>query len=323
MSGIQKLATKSYLFSLKIGARFPKLMKLSTKTNGKVFMPKLEAFTNKAIDKATGLNISAVRKDISCLLAKENACINKDHKNMDRYISSALEADIIAYETLRAFGIGAEDGLTDFHSFCLAQYHRWGLLARWRFQSLGRGSKAALETYAAAVRSSNPVQNYCGLIEPSSGNFFFADNELKGKRLLDLGCNTGSRLYSLRITNNHGHLNDPFAFTEGLDRDPVIVAFANKILDRPYVKLGDFFEPLPYPDETFDFVTSNYAMYYYFNWEQSLYNLAKEIQRVLKRNGMAFLDTGGLSFSKKELEIFKRLIDITLVPGKYMIFKKL
>jgi SAM-dependent methyltransferase len=323
MSGIQKLATKSYLYSLKIGTRLPNWMKLNTKTNGKVFMPKLEASINKAIDKATGLTISAVRKDISSLLAKENTGIIKDHKHMDRYISSALEADIIAYETLSAFGIGAEDGLSDFYSFCLAQYHRWGLLARWRFQSLGRGAKAALERYAAAVRSSNPIQNYRGLTEPSSGSFFFADNELKGKRLLDLGCNTGSRLYALRITNNHEHLNDPYAFAEGLDRDPIIVAFTNKILDRPYVKLGNFFDPLPYPDGTFDFVTSNYAIHYYSNWEQSLYELAKEIQRVLKINGMGFLDKGGLSFSSKELEILRRLIDITLVPGGYVILKKL
>jgi SAM-dependent methyltransferase len=104
--------------------------------------------------------------------------------------------------------------------------------------------------------------------------------------ILDIGCGGGSTLKKLANIASEGKVY-------GIDYSPVSVKVARK-LNRKLVEVGrvEIIEgnvsTLPFPDNTFDFVTAIETHYY---WPDLVVNM-KEVSRVLK-HGAIFLIVGG------------------------------
>ena len=93
-----------------------------------------------------------------------------------------------------------------------------------------------------------------------------------GKSLLDLGCGTGKFLALAQAAG--------FESVSGVDASPQMIATAKMTAPGAEVKMGAF-ETLPWPDQSFDQVTSIEALYYSPEPQQ----VFEEVARVLKLGG--------------------------------------
>jgi ubiquinone/menaquinone biosynthesis C-methylase UbiE len=97
-------------------------------------------------------------------------------------------------------------------------------------------------------------------------------NPSSGTSLLDLGCGTGAFLSRAQAAG--------FEPICGIDASPKMIALSRTNAPKADVRVGAF-EALPWPDATFDHVTSIEALYYCLAPRVAL----EEVARVLKPSG--------------------------------------
>lgn len=95
---------------------------------------------------------------------------------------------------------------------------------------------------------------------------------IKGKKVLDLGC--GSGIYA-KILKRRG------AIVSGVDISPKMIEIAKQYVKGVEFKVGSVYK-LPYKPETFDVVLASLVVHYFPNLDKAF----KEIKRVLKKNGI-------------------------------------
>lgn len=101
--------------------------------------------------------------------------------------------------------------------------------------------------------------------------FRYLDIPLKGKEVLDLGCGDGYDLSQIKLKE---------ANVFGIDSSEEMVKLAQQKNPEANIKLG-LFENIPFPDNSFDVVTSKWA----FQTSAEIAPIYHEIVRVLKPNG--------------------------------------
>jgi len=95
---------------------------------------------------------------------------------------------------------------------------------------------------------------------------------IKGKKILDLGC--GSGIYT-KILKRRG------AIVRGIDISPKMIELAKKNVKGVEFRVGTVYK-LPYKSGTFDIVLASLVVHYFSNLNKAF----KEIRRVLKKNGI-------------------------------------
>jgi ubiquinone/menaquinone biosynthesis C-methylase UbiE len=111
---------------------------------------------------------------------------------------------------------------------------------------------------------------------------------IKGKRILDLGCGPGIHAKKLF---------DMGAKIKGIDISKELIELARKEAPEIEFKLGDA-EKLPYKNSEFDIVVSSLVLCHLKNWGKVL----REVKRVLKRNGI-FIFSGYNPVTEKFVKI--------------------
>jgi ubiquinone/menaquinone biosynthesis C-methylase UbiE len=104
----------------------------------------------------------------------------------------------------------------------------------------------------------------------------------KQTKILDLGCGAGRHVYFLANENIDAH---------GVDISKDGIAYTQKLLSENGLKANlevSSVDSIPFADEYFDGIIC-YAVLYYCKSEQ-IGKAAKEIYRVLKHNGLAFIE---------------------------------
>jgi ubiquinone/menaquinone biosynthesis C-methylase UbiE len=94
---------------------------------------------------------------------------------------------------------------------------------------------------------------------------------LKGKKVLDLGCGNGYDLSQISVKK---------AVIYGLDSSNEMVKLARKKNPKGRIEIGRFDE-IPFPDKSFDLVISKWAL----QTSAEIYPIYEEIIRVLKPGG--------------------------------------
>lgn len=101
--------------------------------------------------------------------------------------------------------------------------------------------------------------------------------DVKGKKILDLGCGTG--IYA-KILTKRG------ALVKGFDISPKMIEIAKKENPDLELKVGSA-NKIPF-DEKFDIVLASLMVHYLNDWTK----MFEEIRRVLKPNGIFIFSTG-------------------------------
>ncbi|TYS64218.1 methyltransferase domain-containing protein [Bacillus infantis] len=105
---------------------------------------------------------------------------------------------------------------------------------------------------------------------------YIESNRKPEYQVLDLSCGTG--LYLEKQINAFSGLNISW---HGLDlSDQMLNKAREKVIYATFVKANA--ENMPYPSETFDFISNNYAFHHYSNKGQAL----SEIYRILMKGGI-------------------------------------
>jgi len=125
----------------------------------------------------------------------------------------------------------------------------------------------------------------------------FKDHHVK--KILDLGCGAGRNLMFLAKKN--------FDMT-GLDLAPEGLTLIEKSLKKDKIKVdlkvGSFFNKLPYPNNSFDAIVSVQVLQH--GTEKQIRNAIQEMKRVLKPKGLIFITLcGRLSHGKVRLFLVK------------------
>jgi ubiquinone/menaquinone biosynthesis C-methylase UbiE len=106
--------------------------------------------------------------------------------------------------------------------------------------------------------------------------------DLNGKRILDLGCGTGS--FSIMIKKMY-----PAADVNGLDGDPQILEAARSKAESDGLQIrfeqGMSFD-LPYPDASFDVVLTSFMLHHLERDDKQ--KTAMEVYRILRPGGQLF-----------------------------------
>ena len=106
--------------------------------------------------------------------------------------------------------------------------------------------------------------------------------DLNGKRILDIGCGTGSLSISIKRTY-------PAAEVVGLDGDPQILEAARSKAQKDALEIhfeqGMSFD-LPYPDASFDVVLTSFMLHHLERDDKQ--KTAMEAYRVLRPGGQLF-----------------------------------
>lgn len=95
---------------------------------------------------------------------------------------------------------------------------------------------------------------------------------IRGKKVLDLGCGTG--IYT-KILKRKG------ANVQGIDISPKMIEIAKQYVKDVDFKVGSAYK-LPYKTGTFDIVLASLVVHYFGNLGQAF----REVRRVLKKNGV-------------------------------------
>jgi SAM-dependent methyltransferase len=108
---------------------------------------------------------------------------------------------------------------------------------------------------------------------------FLKEEGARGRRILDAGCGTGWNLQDLSV----------FGDTHGIDLSPLAVITTRRRGGR--VTQGNVLE-LPYPESSFDVVTSFDVLYH--GWVKDDAQAVRELARVLKPGGLILAKTPAL-----------------------------
>jgi len=100
---------------------------------------------------------------------------------------------------------------------------------------------------------------------------------VKGKKVLDLGCGPG--IYA-EILKKHG------AEVHGLDLSEKMIEIAKKRVSNVDFKVGTVYK-MPYKNSYFDVVVAAYVVHYFKDFDRAL----REIHRVLKKDGIFVFST--------------------------------
>lgn len=130
------------------------------------------------------------------------------------------------------------------------------------------------------------------IVEELSNVFAFYHLSFQGK-VLDVGCSMGGLLFSLYKSQRFFHIS-------GCDIDKTAIAMAQAYKVKE--KIGNEVElceasidVLPYHDETFDVILMKDVGEHLEN-EENLHKALKELQRVLKSEGVIFIETPNYYF---------------------------
>lgn len=119
--------------------------------------------------------------------------------------------------------------------------------------------------------------------------YFFKD--IKGKKILDIGCATGYIGKEIKKKNN---------IVYGIDISPLAIKKAKKVLDEAYVV--DLLEQkFPFKENSFDSIVCSEVVEHLIDNR----NLFKQIGRVLKKNGFLIITTPNIVYWGHRLSIFK------------------
>lgn len=144
-------------------------------------------------------------------------------------------------------------------------------------------------------------------VKPMYKKLLEALENLPEGRLLDVGCGNGNVL--AEITNKRLTL-------AGIDLSPAMIRIAKERLgERAELRVGDA-EMLPYEDGQFDVVICNASFHHYPHPDQVL----REMNRVLKKNGLLFIGEGYLP------QPFRALLNFSFrfsTSGDYRTYGKL
>jgi ubiquinone/menaquinone biosynthesis C-methylase UbiE len=114
--------------------------------------------------------------------------------------------------------------------------------------------------------------------------------DLKGKRILDVGCGTGTMAILIKQTY-------PTADITGLDGDPQILEIARSKAKKHGFEIpfeqGMSFD-LPYPDSSFDLVLTSFMLHHLNRSDKQ--KTAAEMYRVLRPGGQLF----GVDFTEPQ-----------------------
>jgi SAM-dependent methyltransferase len=102
---------------------------------------------------------------------------------------------------------------------------------------------------------------------------------VKGKKILDLGCGPGFHLSKIIKLK---------AKVKGIDISEELVKIAKKQNPPIEIKLGDITKKLPYKDLEFDAVISSLVLGHIANWNCVL----NEVKRILKKDGIFIFSLG-------------------------------
>jgi len=121
-----------------------------------------------------------------------------------------------------------------------------------------------------------------------------------GDRVLDVGSSTGVITDALRRRGLH---------PSGIDVVPEFVAYAQEHFPECEFQVGAA-EDIPYPDETFDFISLSSVLEHVEDWRRTL----RECARVLKTDGVLYLSTSNRLWPRQsEIKYFH---GFGYLPGK-------
>ncbi len=110
---------------------------------------------------------------------------------------------------------------------------------------------------------------------------------VKGKKILDLGCGTG--IYAKILTKKGAKI-------KGIDISEEMIKIAKKENPKVEFKVGNM-DNLPYKNKEFDIILAALSINYLKEW----YGVFKEVRRVLKNKGMFVFST-----SNPVIEVIKK-----------------
>jgi len=119
-------------------------------------------------------------------------------------------------------------------------------------------------------------------------------------KILDLGCGSGKHIL---------YLAERGFDTYGIDLSERAIEVARKLFDEKKLnvdlKIGNIFERLPYDSDSFDAIISFRVINH--GKREDIENLIREMNRVLKSDGLVFVTVSKPSKKPKELPKIKRL----------------
>ncbi len=130
--------------------------------------------------------------------------------------------------------------------------------------------------------------NYYKILEPHEDlNKIIDIFRKKGvRRILDLGCGAGRNLIPLAKAGFEVH---------GIDLSETAIHFLSKLIRKINVnaklKIGNIYDPLPYPNEYFDAIISIQVLQH--GTRKQIEFAIKEMKRILKKGGIIFVTVCG------------------------------
>ena len=114
-------------------------------------------------------------------------------------------------------------------------------------------------------------------------------NERGVSTILDLGCGSGRNLF---------FLHEKAFFLSGIDIAPEGIRTIRKRIPDADVRVGDIYEPLPYPDASFDAILSIQVLQH--ATEDKIVCAINEMERILRPGGFIFVTVCGRYANGKE-----------------------
>ncbi len=114
------------------------------------------------------------------------------------------------------------------------------------------------------------------------------------KKVLDLGCGPCKGAAFL--------LQEKGFDVYGFDASPTAIKKCSEKIDLSKLKIGNMYEPLPYPNNFFDCIVCFQAIQH--SRKKGIQNALKEISRILKKDGIFFLSSMLRNYIQKKNNSF-------------------
>lgn len=136
---------------------------------------------------------------------------------------------------------------------------------------------------------------------------------IRRKKILDFGCGDGQYALQIAILGANEVV--------GVDISPAMIEIANRKLQKHKIKKVKYFEAdgnnLPFTDDSFDIVFSNFVLHYFKNSLEPL----QEISRILHKKGF-FLGTFNTA-EVKDKNLFNTAIPLKLGKENFVVVHNL